>query len=47
MRENLKKIDEQILKLLDTIIEKLGEDQTQEIIRALNGISNIADEVIN
>lgn len=37
---------EQILKLLDTIIEKLGEEQTKEIIRALNGISNVADEVI-
>jgi len=38
---------EQILKLLDDIIEKLGEEQTKEIIRALNGISNVADEIIN
>jgi len=38
---------EQILKLLDSIIEKLGEEQTKEVIRALNGISDIADEVIN
>ncbi len=37
---------EQILKLLDDIIAKLGEEQTLEIIRALNGISNIADEII-
>ena len=36
----------QILKLLDAIIEKFGEDQTLEIIRALNGISDVADEVI-
>ena len=37
---------EQILKLLDDIIEKLGEEQTKEIIRALNGISNVAGEII-
>ena len=37
---------EQILKLLDNIIEKLGEEQTLEIIRALNGISDVANEVI-
>ncbi len=36
----------QILKLLDAIIEKFGEEQTLEIIRALNGISDVADEVI-
>ena len=36
----------QILKLLDNIIEKLGEEKTMEIINALNGISDIADEVI-
>ena len=38
---------EQILGLLDDIIAKLGEEQTKEIIRALNGISNVADEFIN
>ncbi|MBP3567814.1 MAG: MarR family transcriptional regulator [Lachnospiraceae bacterium] len=37
---------EQILTLLDAIIEKLGEQQTVEVIRALNGISDAADEVI-
>lgn len=37
----------QILSLLDTIIEKLGKEQTLEIIRALNGISDIANELIN
>lgn len=36
----------QILTLLDAIIEKFGQEQTLEIIRALNGISDIADEVI-
>lgn len=35
-----------ILKLLDDIIEKLGEEKTLEIIRTLNGISDVADEVI-
>ena len=38
---------EQILQLLDDIIDKLGEEQTQEIIHALNGISNVAEEIIN
>lgn len=38
---------EQILKLLDNVIEKIGEEQTKEIIRALNGISDIADEIIS
>lgn len=37
---------EQILKLLDDIIEKLGEEQTEDIIRALNGICNVANEII-
>lgn len=37
---------EQILKLLDDIIDKLGEEQTKEIIRALNGISDVADQII-
>ena len=37
---------EQILKLLDNIIEKLGEEKTLEIIKALNGISDVAGEVI-
>lgn len=36
----------QILELLDVIIEKLGKDQTNDVIRALNGISDVADEVI-
>ena len=36
----------QILDLLDAIITKLGEEQTKEVIRALNGISDVADEVI-
>ena len=37
---------EQILKLLDNIIEKLGEEKTLEVIEALNGISDVAGEVI-
>lgn len=37
---------EKILKLLDDIIEKLGEEQTKEVIRALNGVSEIAGEII-
>ena len=36
----------QILALLDTIIDKLGTEQTEGVIRALNGISDVADEVI-
>ena len=36
----------QILSLLDTIIDKLGKEQTERIIHALNGISDVADEVI-
>lgn len=36
----------EILTLLDAIIEKFGEEQTMEIIRALNGISDVADELI-
>ena len=36
----------QILDLLDAIIAKLGKEQTVEVIRALNGISDVADEVI-
>jgi len=38
---------EQILKLLDDVIAKLGKEQTKEIIRALNGISDVADEIIH
>ena len=37
---------EQILNLLDNIIDRLGEEQTKEIIRALNGISDVATEII-
>jgi len=37
---------EQILKLLDNVIDRLGEEQTKEIIRALNGISDVATEII-
>ena len=37
---------EQILKLLDNVIDRLGEEQTKEIIRALNGISDVANELI-
>lgn len=37
---------EQILKLLDDIIEKLGEEKTLEIIHSLNRISDVADEII-
>lgn len=37
---------EQILQLLDNIIEKLGEEKTLEIIETLNGISNVAGELI-
>ena len=36
----------QILALLDTIIDKLGTEQTEGVISALNGISDVADEVI-
>jgi DNA-binding MarR family transcriptional regulator len=36
----------QILVLLDRIIERLGPEKTDEIIRALNGISDVADEII-
>ena len=36
----------QILNLLDSIIEKLGEEKTLEIIKALNGVSDIAGEII-
>ena len=36
----------QILKLLDDIIEKLGEEKAVEIIDALNGISDVASEII-
>lgn len=37
---------EQILKLLDDIIDKLGEEKTLEIINTLNRISDVADEII-
>ena len=37
---------EQILKLLNDIIDKLGEEKTMEVIRVLNGISDVAGEVI-
>ena len=37
---------EHILALLDRIIERLGEEQTKEVILALNGISDIAGEII-
>ena len=36
----------QILKLLDDIIEKLGEEKTLEVISTLNGISDVANELI-
>ena len=36
----------QILKLLDDIIEKLGEEKAIEITDALNGISDVASEII-
>jgi len=37
---------EKILKLLDDIIDKLGEEQTKEVIRALNEVSVVAGELI-
>lgn len=37
---------EQIIKLLDDIIAKLGEEKTLEIIEVLNGISDVAGEII-
>ncbi|MBQ8634184.1 MAG: MarR family transcriptional regulator [Lachnospiraceae bacterium] len=37
---------EQIIKLLDDIIAKLGEEKTMEIIEVLNGISDVAGEII-
>lgn len=36
----------QILKLLDNIIEKIGEEQTKEVIHALNGITDVAEQII-
>lgn len=36
----------QILKLLDDIIERLGEEKAIEITEALNGISDVASEII-
>lgn len=38
---------EHIIKLLDNIIAKLGEEKTLEIIEVLNGISDVAGEIIN
>ena len=35
-----------ILSLLDAIIEKLGEYETQEVIHMLNHISDVADDLI-
>ena len=37
---------EQILKLLDAIIKRLGEEQATEVIRALNGVSDIANDLL-
>lgn len=37
----------EILTLLDTIIEKLGNEKVFQTIEVLNTISNIADEVLN
>lgn len=37
---------DQIITLLDDIIAKLGEEKTLEIIEVLNGISDVAGEVI-
>lgn len=36
----------QILKLLDEVIEKLGEEKTLDIINTLNRISDVASEII-
>ena len=36
----------QILKLLDDIIERLGKEKAIEITEALNGISDVASEII-
>lgn len=36
----------QILNLLDNIIEKLGEEKAIEITDALNGVSDVASEII-
>ena len=38
---------EHILILLDSIIDKLGEAQTQNVISAFNDITNVAAEVIH
>lgn len=38
---------EKILTLLDSIIEKLGDEKVFQTIDVLNTISNIADEVLN
>jgi len=37
---------EQILKLLDAIIKRLGEEQAKEVIRALNGVSDVANDLL-
>lgn len=37
----------EILTLLDTIIEKLGQEKVQQTINILNTISDIADEVFD
>lgn len=37
---------EKILRLLDDIIEKLGEEQAKGVIRALNDVSDIAGEIL-
>lgn len=41
-----KKQHAKILKLVDTFIEKFGEEKASEIIEMFNAISNMADEVI-
>ena len=37
---------EQILKHLDAIIKRLGEEQAKEVIRALNGVSDVANDLL-
>lgn len=37
----------QILKLLDGIIEQIGEEKTREVAQTLNSISNIAENLID
>lgn len=38
---------ERILQLLDEVISRLGEDKTQEVIKTLTAVVDIANDIIN